>query len=392
MMEKAAPARGFAAGEFARRIAGAQAELARNNLDGLLLTTPAEFYYFTGFLTRFWESPTRPWFLIIPQSGEPVAVIPTIGAPLMRRTAVRDIRTWSSPDLKDDGVSLLADTLSELFKDGRVGTPDGIETHVRMPLADFQRLTQMVGPVRIEGDCGIVANLRMVKSQAEIEKIENACGIAERAFANVREFARPGVGFDMVCREFQRACLAQGADWVPYLAGGHGPCGYDDVISPATSAPLQNGDILMLDTGLVWDGYFCDFDRNFSLGPADNETAAAYDVLIEATQAGFEAIRPGQRACDIFAAMDQVLTGGAGTSENGRLGHGLGIQLTEWPSLIPGDTSELKTGMVLTLEPSILTRDGCMLVHEENVVIEETGARYLTKPCPKGLPVLDQAI
>ena len=76
--------------------------------------------------------------------------------------------------------------------------------------------------------------------------------------------------------------------------------------------------------------------------------------------------------------MDKVLTGGEARTDNGRLGHGLGIQLTEWPSLIPADETVLEPGMVLTLEPGIETRDGNMLVHEENIVITENGARWLS--------------
>ena len=179
---------------------------------------------------------------------------------------------------------------------------------------------------------------------------------------------------------FQILCLEEGADWVPYLAGGAGPHGYPDVISPASTRPLADGDILMLDTGLVWDGYFCDFDRNFAIGSPAAAAISAGDRLKEATAAGFEATRPGARACDLVAAMDNVLTGGTALADNGRLGHGLGIQLTEWPSLVPSDETILEPGMVLTLEPGIATRDGAMLVHEENIVVTEDGAEYLSDP------------
>ena len=225
--------------------------------------------YFTGYLTRFWESPTRPWFLIVPATGKPVAVIPSIGASLMGQSWIDDIRTWSAPDLQDDGVSLLLDSLKELTPtSGTIGVPDGHETHMRMPLADLERLRNDLGPRRIAGDHGILRQLRMVKSEAEIAKIEAACGIAGRAFARVPEIARAGAKLDEVFRRFQILCLEEGADWVPYLAGGAEQGGYRDVISPASSSPLEVGDVLMLDTGLVWDGYFSDFDRNWSIGPA----------------------------------------------------------------------------------------------------------------------------
>ena len=211
-------------------------------LSALLLTTETDVRYFTGYLTRFWESPTRPWFLILPAAGKPVAVIPSIGASLMGQTWIDDIRTWSSPDLQDDGISLLADTLMELTPaDGRIGMPDGHETHARMPMSDIERLRISLGSRRVTGDHGILRQLRTVKSEAEITKIETACGIAGRAFARVPEIARVGVPLDEVFRRFQILCLEEGADWVPYLAGGAEQGGYSDVISPASSSSVTAG-------------------------------------------------------------------------------------------------------------------------------------------------------
>lgn len=380
-----APMRGFPAAEYRARLGRAQAAMMEVGLDALLLTTEPEVRYFTGYLTRFWESPTRPWFLVIPASGDPIAVIPAIGAALMGRSWIADIRTWRAPDLVDDGVSLLAETLREVAPKGRVGTPMGHETHVRMPLADLEILRQTVTLVP---DGGLIRSLRMVKSEAEIAKIRHACGIAGRAFARVPEFAAAGVPLDQVFRRFQMACLDEGADWVPYVAGAAGPGGYDDVISPATPAPLVRGDVLMLDTGLVWDGYFCDFDRNFAVGTPDAPTAAAHARLIAAVDAGFAAARPGATAAEVFHAMDRIVTGGAGGSDAGRLGHGLGMQLTEWPSLIPGDHTVLAEGMVLTLEPGVEVAPGRILVHEENVVIRATGAEYLSPAASPQMVVL----
>lgn len=368
-------ARGFPEAEFAARVAGAQAMMARHGLAALLLTTEPEVRYFTGYLTRFWESPSRPWFVVLPASGKPIAVIPAIGAPVMARTWVEDIRTWRAPDLADDGVSLLAETLREVAGGGPVGVPMGHETHLRMPLEDYGRLGKSVDLVP---DQGIMRSLRLVKSEAEIDKIRTACAVAGRAFDRVWEIAQPGVPLSQVFPRFQMLCLEEGADWVPYLAGGAGPLGYDDVISPASDTPLAAGDVLMLDTGLVVDGYFCDYDRNFALGAVDQRCRDGHRRLIEAVEAAMAAAKPGATAADLFHAMDRVLTGGAGGSEAGRYGHGLGMQLTEWPSLIPDDHTELQAGMVLALEPGMEIADGQILVHEENVVIRDGGPERLS--------------
>ncbi|MEM1277269.1 MAG: Xaa-Pro peptidase family protein [Pseudomonadota bacterium] len=379
--------RGFPEAEYRARLARAQEMMVEADLSALLLTTEPEIRYFTGFLTRFWASPTRPWFLVVPAQGAPVAVIPSIGEALMAQTWITDIRIWSSPDLEDDGVSLLADTLAKIAP-GRIGVPDGAETHLRMPLADWVTLQSKAPGCVFASDTGILRRLRMIKSPAEIDKIQQSCGIAGRAFTRIGEIAREGVPLEDVFRRFQMLCLDEGADWVPYLAGASDQDGYADVISPATPEPLAKGDILMLDVGLVWDGYFCDFDRNFAIGPPSPRAASTHARLIEATQAGFEAARPGATATDLFHAMDAIATGGKGTSDVGRLGHGLGMQLTEWPSLIPQDQTRLMPGMVLTLEPSIEVSPGRIQVHEENILITEAGAQCLTPPRGPEMPVL----
>ncbi len=370
--------RGFARSEFEARTRRAQKLMDAAGLSALLLTTETDVRYFTGFLTRFWESPTRPWFLIVPATGKPIAVIPSIGAALMAQTWIDDIRTWSAPHLEDDGVSLLRDALVEVTPaEGRIGIPDGHETHLRMPLADLERLRGQLGTRALKGDNGILRQLRMVKSEAEVAKIETACSIAGRAFARVPEIAGEGVPLNEVFRRFQMLCLEEGADWVPYLAGGSEQGGYADVISPASDVPLALGDVLMLDTGLVWDGYFCDFDRNWSVGPPRPDVANAHARLIEASGAAFETARPGATAADLFHAMNTVLTADAEGTDAGRLGHGLGMSLTEWPSLIPTDNTVLEPGMVLTLEPGIAVGDK-ILVHEENIVITDGTPRFIS--------------
>lgn len=370
--------RGFPVAEYKARLARAQARMTEAGLGALLLTTEPDLRYFTGFLTRFWESPTRPWFLIVPVSGQPVAVIPSIGAALMGQTWITDMRTWSAPDPDDDGVSLLIASLNALAP-GPVGLPFGLETHVRMPLVDLDRVR---AAVEVTGDHGIMRALRQVKSPAEVEKIRTACAIAGRAFDRVGEIAGAGAPLEDVFRGFQRLCLEEGADWVPYLAGGAGRLGYADVISPATDTPLCVGDVLMLDTGLVRDGYFCDFDRNYAVGPVTGAVEESWDKLLAATRAGLDALRPGARASDVYHAMAEVV----GDGDAGRLGHGLGMQLTEGLSFIAKDHTPLEPGMVITLEPGVTLPGGGIMVHEDVFVVTENGADQLSPPAPVRLP------
>jgi Xaa-Pro aminopeptidase len=373
------PPRGFPMPEFQDRLSRAQQMMQDANLSALLLTTEPEIRYFTGFLTRFWESPTRPWFVVIPLSGDPIAVIPAIGAHLMQQTWISDIRTWRAPDYDDDGIGLLCDTLTQITgPHDQIGIPDLMESHVRMPLSALRKLENQLKPRQLTGDAAIVRRLRLIKSEAEIAKIGAACAIAEQAFARVGEIASAGIPLSQVFRRFQALCLEEGADWVPYLAGAAGQDGYGDVISPASDAPLVQRDVLMLDTGLVWDGYFCDFDRNFSIGPPDERLQTAHARLMTAVESGFAQAKPGAVISDLFHAMNDVVNAGNNGSDAGRLGHGVGMQLTEWPSIIKDDHTPLEQGMVLALEPAVQTGDGLLIVHEENIVITETGARFLS--------------
>lgn len=384
-----APPRGFPTAEFAARTARAQKRMARQGLSGLLLMSEAELRYFSGFHTLFWQSPTRPWFLFIPARGKPIAIIPKIGAALMRQTWIDDIRTWSAPNPLDDGISLLTDLLLPLAQTGAcIGVLKGHETALRMPLGDYERLLIGLPGLRIGDATGIVRALRMVKSPAEIAKLAHICAIGSATFALVPEFAQKGVALEDVFRSFRREALLQGADDVPYLVGGAGPGGYCDVISPPARRRLQAGDVMMLDTGATWDGYFCDFDRNFAIGRADDLTRRTYDVLWRATEAALGLARPGTTCRALFEAMESVIgdrddQGG----DVGRLGHGLGMQLTEWPSLAAFDETVIKEGMVLTLEPSLGYGDGHLMVHEENIVIRANGPELLSTRAAPELPV-----
>lgn len=385
------PARGFPQAEFEARATRAQRKMRDDRLDALLLTTEPEFRYFSGFHSQFWESPTRPWYLILPSEGRPIAVIPEIGAAGMAATWVEDIRTWPAPQPEDDGISLLAQVLADLTRNhGRLGVPLGHETHLRMPGGDFERLRQGLSGIEIVDSTEIVRSLRMVKSAAEIDKIAYACALASDAFEALPGLVRAGQSEREICQTLKTDLLRRGADSSPYLIGASGPGGYDNIIMGPTDRVVETGDVLIIDTGTTFDGYFCDFDRNYAFGPVTDAVKKAYEVTYEATEAGLAVLRPGITAADLGAAMWRVLeAGGALGNDVGRLGHGLGMQLTEWPSNMPGDETVLEVGMVLTLEPGMAFAPGKVMVHEENVVLREDGPELLTRRAPPEMyPVL----
>lgn len=375
----AEPPRGFPVSEFEARLAKAQAQMAHEGFSAMLLTTEPEVRYFSGFLTQFWQSPTRPWFLVIPASGKPIAVIPEIGRASMSNTWLDDIRTWDAPNPLDEGVTLLADTLLEVAgKSGNIGFMKGAESHLRMPMADYERLQSLLPNNPIQ-DCNeLMRGLRVIKSELEIDKIRYCAQAASRSFARVPELVSIGMSERDVFQAFKHECLNQGIDDVSYLVGGAGEGGYGDIIAPPSPRKLQSGDVLILDTGCVWDGYYCDFDRNYSIGKPSDKVAEAHRVIWDATEAALEICKPGTTCAELFVAMNKAMGLDDDAGSVGRLGHGLGMQLTEHPSHAAFDQTVLQKGMVLTLEPGYEFAPGKMMVHEENIVVRADGPELLS--------------
>ena len=389
-----APQRQFTLAEFEQRMVRAQTMMRALKLDAVLLTTETNVRYFSGYFTQFWQSPTRPWFLILPLTGKPIAVIPTIGVVGMSNTWVEDIRAWPSPFPEDDGVSLLSQTLAELPKRfGRLGMTLGRETHLRMPQQQVQSLyaSNHFDLVDVSRE---VLHLRSLKSAAEINRVAHICDVTSNAFAELPNFARVGMTERDVVAAFRMELLRQGADHSPFIVSSSGPDGYDDIIMGPTDRLVESGDVLIIDTGTVWQGYFCDFDRNWCFGDCSEETKVAYTTVYQATNAGFEAAKPGNTTSDLYRAMWPIMqAGGALGNDVGRLGHGLGSDLTEWPSNTATDDTVLEVGMIMTLEPgmSYLNKSGQVkqMVHEENIVITEEGAQWLSIRAASELPLLD---
>ena len=391
MATRMAPLRGFPDIEFEQRTRRAQRLMAQAGFDALLLTTEPEVRWFTGFHTQFWHSPTRPWFVVVPADGKPVAVIPAIGESGMALTWIDDVRVWSSPDRDADGLAMLVECLRSFAQRHRViGLPMGHESHLRMPLNDFEQVREQLHDVRIADARPLLRSLREIKSELEIDKIRHICALTGDAFDALPSLVSAGMTEREICTALKLEILRRGADDVPYLIAGSGRGGYDSIIMGPTERIVERGDVLIIDTGAVFDGYFCDFDRNFAFGAVDDAVRSAHEVCWDATQAGFEMARPGATAQDLWRAMWQVLeAGGALGSDVGRLGHGLGMQLTEGHSNMRGDETLMRPGLVLTLEPGMAFAPGKLMVHEEDIVIREEGSELLTARAAREMCQID---
>jgi Xaa-Pro aminopeptidase len=385
----------FPPDEYRHRVERARRLMAGEGIDCLLLTSEKNIRYLTGYYAQEWINQTYSRYVLLPLDREPIAVVPTGRVPGFQVTTwICDIRSWLAPNPTDDGVTLITDALRSVLKPhGRVGAEIGPEMRLGVPVADFLRVRDALDVSFV--DAGpILKRLRMVKSSLEVERINRAAQIASDAFERFSKVLVPGKTERDIYNLMHRLLVDLGAEKAPYIVPVSGPYGYDQINVGPTDRVLENGDLLLVDVGATWRGYFCDFDRNFALGRTTDELRNAHSLLFEATQVGIECIRPGRTMSDIWRAMTTVIApDGRLNARHGRMGHGVGLDLAEPPSLAAADDTVVEEGMVLTLEPMVtLPGAGGMpwrrMVHEEDGVVTKTGFDLLTRRVDSTLPIV----
>ena len=383
--------RGFTSIEYQDRILKFQNEMQDNNIDVVIITSPHNFRYFTGLDSYFWESPTRPWFLIVSQSKDPFAIIPSIGETALKKTWIKNIETWPSPQPNDEGVSVLKNSIKKLIpNNGNIGCELGLESHLRMSIKDFDNLREDLSNYNFVDASQIIWKLRMIKSKSEIKKIKKIISIASDVFDNLANQLHVGMSEIEICKIFKKDLINKGADHTLYMSCASGRGGYDQIICDPSEKKIQDGDVLIIDTGTTFDGYFCDFDRNYGFGNVSAESQKAYATLWEATEAGLNILKPGITCSEISNEMQTILKKEELFSGNvGRMGHGLGLQLTEPPSIMPNDKTILQENMIITIEPCFEYQRNIMLVHEENILITKNGYERLSTRTPKEMPMIN---
>ena len=355
--------RGFNITEFEGRLEKARQLMQEKKFEMLLITSPHNFRYFTGFDSYFWESPARPWFLLLSLNNDPIAIIPSIGKTALQKTWVKNVITWQSPNPIDEGITVLQDTILYIQSNKcSIGCELGMESQLRMSIKDFQKLNLKLENHSFIDASPLIWKLRMVKSENEISKIRKIISIASNVFDELPKLLQIGQSEIEICSIMKKKLLDLGADHTLYMSCASGPGGYDQIICDPTDKKLQNGDILIIDTGTTLDGYFCDFDRNFGFGEIADNAKRAYNILWLAAEAGMKTAKPGASCADVSNAMLSILhKNGLSSNSVGRMGHGIGLQLTEPPSIMSNDNTVLQENMVITIEPLLknLEHYGC---------------------------------
>jgi len=390
--------RHFPISEFEQRLHKLRTNMKINNVNITLFTNRDNFYYFTGYTSQFWESPTRPIYLLITQTSE-IAIVPSLMEDTIQKTFLSQIDTWNAPCLKDDGISLLLKRLMP-FKNGKLGLCMNIESNVRMPLKHLLEIQKKLNLEFIDLSTQI-QSIRLVKSEYEIGKIERCCQITSTCFELLSQKLEKHTNYLTerdITREMKILLLQHGVDSIRYMICKSGYKGYGSVVDGPTDKLVQHDEIFVIDTGAVYDEYFCDFDRNYIIiDPNNNDTnniefyQKTHTLLWNTTQKAIEFIRPGVKISEIWTVMVNYLLKHAihygipkiskKSYKDGRIGHSLGINLTELPSIKHNEHTIIEKNMVFCIEPFVEC-NGKSIVHEECIVVTETGCRLLTKRCP----------
>ena len=232
---------------------------------------------------------------------------------------------------------------------------------------------------------GIVEALRAVKDQGELDAIRRAGAITSEAYARFAD--EPFIG------RTERK-LAWRLEELFHELGADAPAFETIVASGENSArphtrptdrEVGAGETVVIDAGVIVDGYCSDCTRTFATGPLPEELTAAYAACLEGQLAGLEAVRPGRTGVEAdAAARERIEAAGLGEKFGHGLGHGVGLEVHEAPRLAKSDESALQAGDVVTVEPGVYLPGRFGVRIEDLVVVTEDCAEVLSS-VDKGL-------
>ena len=351
-----------------KRVVALQREMAAESVDLVLLFHRDNVRYFTGFRINKVVSS----ILAIPRSGPPTYVV----ARLDMERAKRDC--WIShliafPEDTPDLLSALDPVLPVSVQ--RIGVEHGTVT---LDQANFIKGRCTPDMILVNAQ-PLVDRLRLIKSEAEIERLRESARIASNVMKRIQAEIRPGL------------IEAELAAWTEHLLVKEGAEGssFEAFMTSGANAwlpqrvtvrkPIQDGDMILLDMGGVYDGYCSDITRTLSTNGLLPEQRRLFDSVRRAYEGALDAVRPGAIAHKVDAsARDLLRSEGYGEYFTHLTGHGIGLSTHEGPIVDEHVGTILEPGMVFTVEPGAYVPGVGAARIEDMVLVTETGYEMLT--------------
>jgi Xaa-Pro aminopeptidase len=354
--------------EIADRHDRLRSQMDKAGLDAVLVGERYNYWYLTGHRTREIEKVMRPMLFLLPRKGDPVAVVyRQQGAAV--RAKVPSVRLHDYEDLPFDADLLVAAFRDNDLEKCRVGFELGPNQRLGLAYTHLQALATALPDLVVEDAGPCLEQLRMHKSGAEIAVLREAAEMSLRAWSRVVADFRPGRSERDFATAMGMALIEEGSE---FDVAGH--------VTIATSqqsptAPLTSGDTIWCDFGATLAGYQADVGRRAVIGTPTEDHLAVHERVATLFRRTVDAVRPGSRASDVAAACDRAMrdAGLPGLSGRKRIGHGLGLNAGEGPSLGLEDHTMLEPGMVLAVEPRFFLPTGEKVHIEDVVVVTDDG-------------------
>jgi len=217
-------------------------------------------------------------------------------------------------------------------------------------------------------------HLRIIKSQEEIDCLQKAQSIADAAFEELLKVVRPGMTERRVAAELEYICAKLGSEGPSFeTIVGSGPNGAMCHAVPG-DRELQEGDLVVVDYGCLYNGYHSDMTRTFAVGPVDPFAEEIYNIVREAQKRALDALKPGMTGKELDAiARDYIKEKGYGECFGHSLGHGFGLLIHEAPYASAAGETVFEEGMTITVEPGIYIEDKFGVRIEDCCVVTKDG-------------------
>lgn len=258
------------------------------------------------------------------------------------------------------------------------------ESHV-FTVDYFERIKPILRGMSFRSSINLVENIRAVKDDDEIEKIKKASEIGDKTFEHILSFIKEGVSEKDLAIELEYFMLKNKAEKESFdiiVAFGERSSMPHALV---TEKRLKSGDFIKLDFGAVFQGYHSDMTRTLVFGRANPKQKEIYEAVKQAQRASLETVKSGVKAEEIDAvARNLISKAGLGKFFGHGLGHGVGLEVHELPTLKVGSRDILENGMVFTIEPGVYIPSFGGVRIEDLVVLRNGGVEVLTKS-PKEL-------
>jgi Xaa-Pro aminopeptidase len=339
--------------------------MSRLNLDAVYITKPISIAYLTGFHAE----PFERLMALAVRLDRATLIVPALEREkAVKHAASVDVVSWRDGQ---DPYGLVQDSL-----DGCIEV--GVEKeHLSLQAAEML-LARTTAREMVDASPEI-RRMRRIKNPAEIEKLARAATITDAVGDEIIARLRAGLTELEVSMMIGAAIGAYGGTLAFESLVQSGPNSALPHLRP-TSRKLTAGDFVLLDYGAAFDGYNADTTLMAVIGEPSEKHNEIHRLVLAAHDAAIAAVRPGITTGAVDTAAREVIeAAGMGEHFFHRVGHGLGLEAHEDPSLDPGSVTVLETGMVFTIEPGIYIPGWGGVRLEDDVVVDPSGCRLLTK-------------